>query len=148
MKALITLAEFALADRLLKGGPLLRAPASANIDMLTGAASIMACAGLGFSFYALHLWLAKNFAPEIAAAITGGAFLGVAALIGLSAFAVICYRKKQFDKVRHDITGILEGLAKEADDRLAQPIREHPKSAAAAALVAGYLSGEHMQQRH
>ena len=105
---------------------------------------LMLFTGTGFIIYASYVWLTKNYALEIAAALTGGIALSLALLSCLIAYAVTLYKRHKIKEVKNQILDIVQSAFEIAEEEFSEPIRENPKTSALAASVAGYLIGERL----
>ncbi len=109
---------------------------------LVVASSLFALAGLGFMIFAAHLWLARHYQPDLAAAITGAIALGVSLLIALIAAAIVYFRRNVIIRMQIQARKSIYEVFQAIDESLADPAREHPKTVALAAALAGFFVGE------
>lgn len=115
-----------------------RSPASHGLAV---AAALFAVAGLGFMVFAAHLWLNRHYQPDLAAALTGLIALGVAFLIALLAAVIFYLRRSTVRKLQAQARKSVQEVFEVVDDFLADPVRDHPKTAALAATLAGFMIG-------
>lgn len=139
--SMVTAAQFAVVDRLLKGYLPLTGR-SKVVEALIGVTAALLLLGLGFMIYAAHLWVSKNHSEEMAALVTGGLLMALAAFsIGGMSF-LVSYTRRRVARVKDDITRSLTQIMDIAADELAEPVRDNPKTSVLIATLAGFIAGE------
>ncbi|HRC26924.1 MAG TPA: hypothetical protein PKX87_05785 [Alphaproteobacteria bacterium] len=141
MAGLATAAQYAVVDRLLKGYLPLTGR-SKVVEALIGVTAALLVLGLGFMIYAAHLWVSRTYTPEMAALVTGGLLLALAALCVAGMYLLVQYTRRRVIRVKDDITQSLTEIMGIAGDELAEPVRDNPKTAVLIASIAGFLAGE------
>jgi len=95
--------------------------------------------GIGFMMYGAHIWFSKNFAPEIAAALTGVVSMLVAGLIAGITYAFVQYRIRKFRHMKRTVVQKLQAQLSSFDDEFGDIVRQNPKLAMMAATLGGFV---------
>lgn len=143
MAYLARLTESLMAEKFLTAAAVSNGSAKAA-QTLVAVAGIFGITGLAFFVYAAHLWLADHYQPDLAAAVTGGLSILLAAICSLIAYGFLQQRRLSMKALRNEIETLAAEILETADEYIGDPIKEHPKTAAAAASIAGYMLGNRM----
>lgn len=92
----------------------------------------------------VFLEIAKAYSPERAAGVTGGILIIIAMLCALSAYVFERVKARKIKQVKDDIADAIFAVLDAAEEVVAKPVRENPKTSIASAAVAGYVAGETM----
>jgi len=141
MSSLLATAEGLLIDRILCNDAPFTGKSKTGLGLFALAGVLLTIA-LGFFIYAAYLWLVSNYPPEIAAAAAGGLTLGVAALCALGAYGFLQYKRSRLKKLKNEIADTMQNALEFADEELAQPVKDNPKTAVLIASLAGFIAGE------
>lgn len=143
MKGLIALADVVLMSRVLeKGLPMMQANKTGH--RLLVLAGLFLAIGTGFLIYALHVWMAREYSLEVAAAVTGGIALFFAFLFAGAAFLYEHLKNRKIAQIKSDVLAAIGTVLDVAEETAATPVRENPKAAMATAAVTGFLAGERL----
>jgi F0F1-type ATP synthase membrane subunit a len=141
MNGVKLIAEQLLINSILSNGAPFTGKTKVGLGLI-GLSGILLFIGTGFMIYAGYIWLSAQYSPELAAAFTGASMMAAALVCALCAYAFLHYRRYNMRRVRKDVETALHMALEFVDDELGSPIRENPKTAAAIALIAGFLTGD------
>lgn len=114
--------------------------AGAGLIILAGLISFLA---LIFGSLALYTALDVRYSAQAALAIVAGALLFVALVVGWSGMRFFSRQEREVRvRSREEIRSLVDTLADDVLPGIAQPVKENPKTALAAAALAGFLTGE------
>lgn len=128
-------------DSLLSPPPVQRK--STAVKLALGLSVVLVCVGLGFLGVGIYMWLGELYPPRMAMLMMGGIVVAFALFTGGIAMTAANYRRihaKVREKViRHKLHELMSAVTEEFEDS----VRQYPKTAAAAAALAGVIIGEH-----
>jgi len=101
--------------------------------------------GLGFLIYAAHLTFLQNFEPNMAAAYTGLLIIGVSLVAIISLYAIFLYKTRKIRNLKSNVFETVSGSVEELIDELAEPIKNHPKTAMAVASILGLVLADRIR---
>lgn len=142
MHALLHIAEHMLLERFLRENTPISAydKVGTGLLILSGLLSIL---GVGLLVYASHIYFMKNFAEEVALALTGAVTVGMAIFFALAVLLHKVYKMKKLQRVKDTIMDSIWEAIDDLEQEISEPVKEHPKSAMSIAAVAGYAAGEY-----
>ncbi len=105
--------------------------------LLLGVGTVMVLCGV-------FLEIAKAYSPERAAGVTGGILIVIAMICALGAYVFERVKARKIKEVKDEITDAIFAVLDLAEEAVAKPVRENPKTSIASAAVAGYVAGEAM----
>lgn len=119
---------------------------SLAVRVMTGLAIAFACAGLFALSAGAYIWLAEAYSVRTALLATGGGGLLLALLIGAGAWAAGNYRFLGLRARERLVRRRMKDLGTAVLDEFGDSVREHPKTAAAIAALAGLALGEQVMR--
>lgn len=105
--------------------------------LLLGVGTVMVLCGV-------FLEIAEAYSPERAAGVTGGILIVIAMLCALGAYVFERVKARKIKEVKDDIADAIFAVLDMAEEAVAKPVRENPKTSIASAVAAGYMAGETM----
>lgn len=143
MGHLLKTAEHMIIDRALNSETLFSSNHKTGLSLLASAGLMLAVA-LGFFIYAGYLWLNATYDPQTATMLAGLMALALAVLCALGAYGVTRYKRWRVERFKNEIADTMHMALEMADEELAEPVRDNPKTALLIASLAGFIAGEKM----
>lgn len=141
MIGFLDIAEQIIVDRIISN----KVPVTGESKIkffLIALSGLLGLAGLGFSFFALYLWLSTNYTAVVTAAGLGISMLVLSALFALSTYSLILYKRREMKRMRKDFIELTEKTLEIFEKELSKPVNDNPKTSVLISSVAGYLAGE------
>lgn len=138
MPHLLPLIQGFILDRVLHSNALLSRRSKAGL-VLMGLSALCVFVALIFLIIALHNYLETRYTADMAALITAGFVAGLAAIFALLGFSALNQRHSRLETVKQELTDNLAALFEAVGEELDDPVRNHPKTALAAAALAGFF---------
>lgn len=133
--------EHLVLSQLLEGGEMLVRKNRLRQGMLL-LSGLFIVTSAGFLTAAFFLWLTTVYPVYLAAAYTGTTLLllGVSIILGVRAYMAV--HKKKAAAYGKQVGGTILDLVESLGEELEQPIKDHPKTAALLAGIAGYIAND------
>lgn len=143
MHAVLKLAEDVIAQRIAQH-PIAGHYNAGMVFMIFS--GIMLCIGVGFLLYATYLWALTVYSQYEAAALTGVLALVFSFVTAMGLAMYKRYQTLKMEKAKVEMTKTILELLEVVQKEFSEPVRTNPKTAVAAASVAGHTSGKHFVQ--
>jgi hypothetical protein len=120
-----------------------RDAAGAGVIFMAG---LIALAALGFLIASVYTVLLLIYPVQIAAALTGAGLLILSGLIFWSGARLMQQKRREDETVtRERIESLVDVMADNVTEEMSEPVRDNPKTAMAAAAIAGFLAGDRLR---